>query len=104
MGLCQTHYARRRRGTLHFYCERCDDDIVDGILRLAQSGMRVTLCYRCMERLGVWITTQRILEATYGMVTDQQVDAWLAGVDVGQLWAACGPGDPEIRARYGLDR
>jgi hypothetical protein len=65
--------------------------------------MHVTLCYRCMDTLGEWTTTWGVLEATLGPVTEKQVTAALAaGGD--KLWAAWGPGDPKIRARYGLDR
>lgn len=101
--LRQTQYARWRRKTLHFYCERCDQPITDEIARFIRHEMRTTLCSLCMEDLGHWTTTRATLTATYGPVTDEQVDA--AIVDWGErFWTTLGPGDPKIRARYGLDR
>jgi hypothetical protein len=90
------------RRSIGMYCEQCDQSIIAEILRFMRYDMRVTLCYRCMDALGEWATTRRILEATIGPMVDEQVTAAMgAGGD--QLWAAWGPGDPAIRARYRLD-
>ena len=56
-----------------------------------------------MEALGHRTTIRATLVATYGPVTDEQVDTAIA--DWGdRFWITLGPGHPEIRARYGLDQ
>lgn len=98
LGLCQMHYACCS-DTLHFYCERCDQSMTDEIFRFAQYDMRVTLCWRCMEQLGRWETIRATLVATYGPVTEGQVDAAMA--DWGdRFWITLGPADPEGFLRY----